>query len=412
MYCIYQKMISCVIVGLLAFGMAAEADAQGRSTFDPESYFKSLDRNGDRRLEASELNGRAVAYLKKIGVDTNDNRISLREIERRIDRNKESAEEQAARQLQQKSGQTLKVPGFGVEAEEYSVNPFGSGEAGSGEESFSESTMKQVESAMRRYDRNNDNVIDMKERKDARWGRPDPSESDLNKDGTLTRYELMRRYHAREQEQAKHRTDSRTDRSSSSRRDESRRGNDDDRNSTSRSRASGRTTATTASNRASSSSSTSKRDSSAYEKYAKSLIKRYDKDSDNRLNEIEWKAVKRPPADADQNRDGFITQSEYANALQAAADKRSGANSSSKTSSNKTLAKVKATSGGRSTASNKRKSDRKSGVGDLSKLDKDKDHQVQMHEYSSDWDDKKLKEFYEIDKNHDGVITTSEWKAQ
>ena len=45
-------------------------------------------------------------------------------------------------------------------------------------------------------------------------------------------------------------------------------------------------------------------------------------------------------------------------------------------------------------------------------MDKDSDNQVQMHEYSSEWDDKKLKEFYAIDKNRDGVITPTEWKAK
>jgi hypothetical protein len=35
-----------------------------------------------------------------------------------------------------------------------------------------------------------------------------------------------------------------------------------------------------------------------------------------------------------------------------------------------------------------------------------------MHEYSSKWDDKTVKEFYEKDKNGDGVITLKEWTSR
>jgi Ca2+-binding EF-hand superfamily protein len=408
MYCIYRKMFACLIVGLLAFGLTAQGDAQGRRPFDAESYFKSLDRNGDRRLEESELNARAVAYLKRIGVETDDDRISLRSIEKRIERNQQSVNEKAA----QNAGQELKVPGFGVPAQEYSVSPFGSSAEGGQNEDFSESTIDQVEQVLRRYDRNDDNVIDMRERKDARWGRPDPSESDLNKDGVLTRYELKLRYHVREQEQARQRVSSRSDRSSS-RSDRS--SSDAERNSSSRSRTSARTASTSSSTRTTT-ATTSKRQSEAYEKYAKSLIKRYDKDRDNRLNEVEWKAVRRPPSNADKNRDGYVTESEYADALKAAADKRSGSTSSSKASPSKSLANVRTSPGSRAQPANSTKSSSKSsgksGAGDLSKLDKDSDNQVQMHEFASEWDDVKLKEFYAIDKNRDGVITPAEWKAK
>ena len=35
-----------------------------------------------------------------------------------------------------------------------------------------------------------------------------------------------------------------------------------------------------------------------------------------------------------------------------------------------------------------------------------------MHEYSSKWDDKTVEEFYEKDKNGDGVITLKEWSSK
>jgi hypothetical protein len=80
------------------------------------------------------------------------------------------------------------------------------------------------------------------------------------------------------------------------------------------------------------------------------------------------------------------------------------------------LANVRTSPGSRAQPANSTKSSSKSsgksGAGDLSKLDKDSDNQVQMHEFASEWDDVKLKEFYAIDKNRDGVITPAEWKAK
>ena len=34
------------------------------------------------------------------------------------------------------------------------------------------------------------------------------------------------------------------------------------------------------------------------------------------------------------------------------------------------------------------------------------------HEFSKDWDSKKIDEFYEKDKNGDGVITLREWSGR
>jgi len=108
-----------------------------------------------------------------------------------------------------------------------------------------------------------------------------------------------------------------------------------------------------------------------------------------------------------------VTEREYAAALQAVAEKRPGESDAKKSSSKKkSLASVRATAASKAKSSGRGKSGSKGGAGDFSKLDKDKDNQVQMHEYSSSWDDKKLKEFYKIDTNRDGVITSTEWKSK
>ena len=398
MHCLTEKITAVVFIGLLTLGFTTNGFAQNNRSFDAERYFQRLDRNGDERLDASELNPKAINYLRRIGVDVNDNRIRLRTIRKRLEANKESAGKQLAQQEKDKLDRNLKVPGFGVPAEESAVSGFGSADTTESIE-YSESTLEMVNTVLRRYDNNGDSMIDQEERKRGRWGRPDPNESDLNKDGILSRNELARRYHVRELEQRKRRDESNSRESEERNSDttQDRRREEARRASSERTRGGGRSAAATTVTR--SGNRSSEKDREAYEKYSKSLIARYDKDNDDRLSKAEWKAVRRPPANADQNKDGYVTQKEYADALMAAAGKKSGS---------------QATSNSRSStqSSNNRSTKGRTAGGDMAKLDANEDAQVQMHEYSSDWDEGKLDEFYSIDKNRDGVITASEWKLR
>ena len=431
MNCIYNLMIKLMILCLLAFGLTADSAAQRRGSFDPESYFKSLDRNGDEKLDKNELPSRALAFLKKRGVDVEEDSIALSSISKQL-KPKNEPDDGKRGQKAQKT-RNLKVPPFGVPAEKYSVTPFGVDGAEKQEE-FSESTLKNTQKFLRWFDRDKNGVLDEEEIERGRWGAPSPSESDLNQDGVLSRYELNKRYHLREQEQNKQ-SESTQSRSSRSRR----RGNGTDSNgrssnsssgdsssrsssrssssSSSRSRGSGRTSSTTSSSTRSSATSVL-RGSARYQSHAKSLVKQYDKDKDSRLSKAEWKAKLILHADADQNKDGYVTEEEYADALQADNDKKKSTSSNSRniptraTASPRTSTGSRARSASRSKYSSNGKSSRKSGAGDFSKLDKDSDNQVQMHEYSSDWDDKKVKEYYAYDTNRDGVITSAEWKAK
>lgn len=58
-----------------------------------------------------------------------------------------------------------------------------------------------------------------------------------------------------------------------------------------------------------------KSDSDAYERYAKGLIKNYDKDKDQKLSTDELKRMRRPPVNADMNGDGYVDTSELAEAV-------------------------------------------------------------------------------------------------
>jgi hypothetical protein len=67
---------------------------------------------------------------------------------------------------------------------------------------------------------------------------------------------------------------------------------------------------------------------------------------------------------------------------------------------------------GRDRGSQRTASSRPGSSSSFEKLDANTDHRVQMHEYSTKWDDQTVDEFYEKDKNGDGVITLREWTGK
>jgi Ca2+-binding EF-hand superfamily protein len=72
------------------------------------------------------------------------------------------------------------VPGFGVNAEAPAIK-------------IDEADLKEAEERMRRYDRNNDQVLDENELKEGRWSDA-PMQYDRNRDGKLSLQELAMRY--------------------------------------------------------------------------------------------------------------------------------------------------------------------------------------------------------------------------
>ena len=122
--------------------------------------------------------------------------------------------------------------------------------------------------------------------------------------------------------------------------------------------------------------------------------------------------MRRPPAGADTDKDGFITKSELMDSL-------SGANkapASAKPATSNDNDGNSSSSSSRSTRdrgySPRSTSSRPGSSSSFEKLDVNADRSVQMHEYSDKWDDKKIEEFYEKDKNGDGVITLREWTGK
>ncbi|MEZ6093529.1 MAG: hypothetical protein R3C03_04715 [Pirellulaceae bacterium] len=64
-------------------------------------------------------------------------------------------------------------------------------------------------------------------------------------------------------------------------------------------------------------------DSLRYLKFAQEVVERYDLDKDGSLNADEFSRFRRPPANADADRDGFVTAEELAKAYEVAATGRS-----------------------------------------------------------------------------------------
>jgi len=389
------------------FTFSAVASAQD---FDLAAYLKRKDVNSDGKLQPTEMSNNTRSYLSKNGFNP-EKSVSISKVLSKI--NKDQSDKEKA---DRKMNRDRKVPGFGVEREESESGVAGFGVT-SGETkgstakkvTYSESVNRQVNSTLGRYDRNKDGSLDKEEISRARWGSPTPQESDTNKDGRLSRSELSNRYASRE---------SAYKRSSSSRGSSSR---DSSKSSSTKksSSSSWRPSSTRSSSSSSQSSSSSNRTASSsssdsrekYEKYAASLIGQYDENKDGKLSSDEVKKMRRPPVGADQNKDGFITKSELYDSL-SGANKTTSKSSSTADSRKSTSSSSRSSRWGSSSSRSSSSRSSSSSSRDFEKFDKNEDSQVQMHEYSSKWDDKTVKEFYEKDKNGDGVITLKEWTSR
>ncbi len=428
------------MAAFLALGSLAEAQQ-----FQLEDYLKRKDTNQNGRVEPEEMSDNTRGFLRRMGFDT-DKSLSISKIVSKASDDRKAADSKSA-----KPGRTRKVAGFAVDKTESSASVTRFGESGATKGSstqtsqFSESVMKQVNDTLGRYDRNKDGSLDRDELKNARWGSPPPEQSDTNRDGRLTKDELANRYASREQfyrSSSSSNSDSRrsssrsTDsqdqgrglsgssryrpssssnstsysgssrssswRSDSSRSDSSR--SDSSRSTYSRSSTPSRTTSNV------SSVQSSGDEQAKYEKYAESLIGQYDADKDGKLNSEETKKMRRPPAGADADKDGFITKSELVDSLSGTS--KPTASEQPDKNDNKKVSRFGGDRGGPTTATSRGSSSRPGSSSSFEKLDANADRQVQMHEYATKWDDKTVDEFYSKDKNGDGVITLREWTGK
>ena len=162
------------------------------------------------------------------------------------------------------------------------------------------------------------------------------------------------------------------------------------------------------------------RKSSSVSSYARSWIKRYDRNKNGQIDRQEWDKVPGKPSERDLNGDGVIKLSEISTWLNKQASRTRSARSTRFSRSTRNTSPSKS-SAGKNQAAKQPPSDRKSyrftpaterlpkGLPSWFKSrDRDRDGQVAMHEYATKWSSSRVREFKRYDKNGDGLITPAE----
>jgi Ca2+-binding EF-hand superfamily protein len=395
-----------LLFGALIVGLTVDATAQERrSRFDPASFLQRLDRNGNAVLEPEEMVGRARGFIENMGIEVSGP-IPIENIMEVINRQRRDADRERAEQESAASGSdwgsSRLVPGFGVEQEQATLPGFGSAStngsatpaAGSETSEPSESVQAQVERVLSQFDRNNDQVLDAGEIAGAPWGTPSPQESDANGDGRLTRDELIERYRRREADSERLNRGGRS-------RDESRSG---DRRSRSETPNSNRSEPAVASTPQSAPAETSSSRPASVDKriadYVENLLQQYDSDRDGTISTPEMEKMRSSPKGADSDSNGSLSRDElvayYGGGYREGASAKESGTAESNDSNRESPRR-----------SSRRNSSESSAADSL-----DGRRPVPMHEFTDVWTEEKLREFRELDKNGDGVISVEEFRQR
>ena len=336
-------------VFILCFGgglfVPSEAAAQAE-------WVGRLDSNRNGYLEPSEISGRARSFFERFAADYNINLSrpnSVRRMEYAARRYMERRDRDGGDDQSPSVGEGVRgfepdpslplVPGFdGVEIK----YPYNSDD------------QQQADELLRRYDRNNDGYLSGREIERVRWSGTPWEESDLNRDGKLSRMELSQRYarerilEERESQMIVRSTTSRTgsssDQSDTSTRRIDRRSRGGDRGS---------------------------------RRLAYSILQRYDLNKNGYLEPRELDRAGLEIGKADFNRDGKVDLNELAEYLFEEMEREGN---------------------------------------DLSELlptwfferDLNNDGQIEMSEFTDNWTAERAAEFASYDADGDGIITADE----
>lgn len=283
------------------------------------------------------------------------------------------------------------VPGFGEDVQIAAVAGFGGPEGPVAGLASRDKAEEYASDLLKRYDKNKDGAIDSEEWKDGRWS-PEPTESDTNRDGKLTRDELLARY-AR-------------------------------KNPPKSSSTSSSSTAAVAAPMGSGGSSADP--DGKLLRFAESMMSRYDENKDGILQKEEWSNMRGDPAAADKNNDGLITKEELAERLagfggggggfgggpggregrEGGGFGGGGSGFGSSSASSKASTK---TTGGKAYKFISPTARLPKGVPTwFTRNDANGDGQIVMSEFSTTWSDSKVSEFNKYDINGDGLITPDE----
>lgn len=388
-------------------------------SFDVATILNRIDSNGNQILEPSEMRGRTQQMVRDVGLDPN--RPHAISVITKLLQDKENPDANGTSPNGTPNGDqdvVRNVPGFGVDVEPAGIRDF----SPTGEErmppeamknKFGDNVMAQVEGTLNRYDTSKNGILEPNEIQRSRWQNPSSEESDTNKDGNLTRLELAYRYKNREDDVKKRMEESRARRTSANPNTMTV-GNPVSANirivqpgnqSAGRSNSPYPTTPASAPASASGNNRGFNSGSDAYVRYAEGLLKTYDRDNDGRLSEQELKEMRRPPKDADTNRDKFVDKAELIASISNRSDTTATA-----------VENQSAIHSGRVTPSEQVSDKRRPATATYNQADSifggkdlNNDRQLQMSEFAQEWDDETVKEFESKDRNGDGVITEKEW---
>jgi subtilisin-like proprotein convertase family protein/Ca2+-binding EF-hand superfamily protein len=337
---------------LLAIGIVAFVELASLPSLYAQAGLREslerLDRNQDGRLQPSEITPLARPYLERI---TKERRIRLDESVD-IDDLREAARIYYALQngvagnrVRPETRSTVK--GFGPDQDQPYVPEFGLADV---KYPYTEEDLDEARSTLRRYDRNNDGFIDRRESNEVRWTHRNPFDDDINRDDRLSRLELVQRYARR------------------------RLLSEDAQELVQKARRTGgeiRGRKTTREDP----SDWWKRGGSDFWLTA-SLMGRFDANRNGRLEASEAENLRMPLARIDLDRDGELTREELfalvSQMQNAAGDVTDGL------------------------------------PGWFFELDADRDGQVAMSEFSTEWTREKQAEFRSLDLNSDGFLTARE----
>jgi Ca2+-binding EF-hand superfamily protein len=256
--------------------------------------------------------------------------------------------------------------------------------AGGSTTQYDERIVSRVNDMLKEADTNRNGYLDPDEIRAYRnWSTP-PEESDLDKDGRLSRTELLERIAKRYA-------------SRGSRSDSSSRGSQS------------QPVDTAAQSR----------------KYAEGLLQKYDANKSGYLEKDEWKELKPEYQAADINKDGVISTDELVTRLNALNSGQGGSSASSSNSGNGSSGYSRYGSRDRGSDRSGRSSEKEAkkpliraltpterlpkGLPDwFLRNDADADGQVSMVEYAAAWSEKTAAEFQKYDLNRDGIITADE----
>lgn len=335
-----------VIVVACSVGQCRTASAQAGL----RESLERLDTDGDGEIAPEEITPLSRPYLERIA---ESRRMSLAR-PNPIDKLQEAARIYFAKQNgvardEVRPERVGQLRSFGVGRHEPMIPEFGVGEL---KFPYTEDDLDEARQTLRRHDRDRDGVIDRAEARRADWSYRDPFDDDLNKDDRLSRLELAQRY-ARRRILA-----------------------NDSGELIQKARRAGNGIApsTPPSSRDDQSRSRPRGRSSSWLSY--SLLSRFDKNRDGRLEPSESVNLGMPVGEIDTDRSGEITREELSRYVEAMEEDAGGY---------------------------------EQGIpGWFYELDLDSDNQISLVEFAPEPNAETVAEFNSLDLNSDGLLTSSE----